>query len=165
MAHGIIERNLGFTLPYSKVLESAGPWESLADITTITIKRHERQNANMWVVGEKVHLTGGARAHRDLGSPGTAYHYIDLDGKVKSATCMRHISQLPNALGRYDICTIAFFAFHRVPVASDKPSWEFTTKLWVDVIMGLGFAELDFHLLNSLRKPTRVLMELATRGL
>ncbi|PVI03654.1 hypothetical protein DM02DRAFT_240881 [Periconia macrospinosa] len=112
---------------------------------SITIKQFLSKDTRHWLMGENLLFptAGTVRAWRDLGDPGTAYTFTTKKGDVKSDPCLRHYSTLEPAFDRYMKCTIPSFAFHKATIASGKPCWELTSKLWFRTILSIKTSERE----------------------
>ena len=128
LSRAVIERPFGFggfVLSNKAGSESAALWESFADVMSITIKHHATQTMTSWSIGENIHCDEprpGARALRDMSAPGTAFDFVDKEGKHHIESCIDHVTREVPGMNKYTTSMISSLAFYKITVASGRPT-------------------------------------------
>ena len=146
LTHGVIQYTAG--LPYA--YQAGALNESIADVFGSMVKQYyARQEASDadWLIGEGLLLVEGARALRDLASPGTAYDNPKI-GKDPQVATMDDFKITTNDLygdfgGVHINSGIPNRAFYLAATLIGGFSWDVAGKVWYDSLMDPGLQNID----------------------
>ena len=154
LSHAVLEAILGQPLDLKPTAQSYALWEHFADVMAITMKQYLGKDTKNWLIAENLIRpnAGNAKAWRNLADPGNAFSITTSSGAPLSDGCLRHMSALTPGIDRYMKSTIPSFAFYKATVASGRPCWELTSKLWFKAISSITYAEREMEFADFAKK-------------